>query len=536
MKTVLLTLVLFALSAVHGLAAVYQCPMHPWIKSDHEGKCTICGMDLVEAAPAAAAGTPTETNLVTLTPGSATAIGVQTAPVRRAALARTLRVAGVIEDDDTRHRILSARVPGRIEKLNINFVGAEVSEGAPLATVYSPEMLTAQRTYVEHLRAGSTAYSASERAAARERLLELGLTDEEIAILEHTLQPTAMVNIRAPMSGTVVSRAVYEGQYVQTNDRLFEIGDFSSMWFVFDAHEDDLAWIHVGQAVDVTTPSQPGRVFTAPVAFIDPNLNELTRTVRVRVILPNSDRALLHKQTALGLVHLAAPGVLLVPRSAVLQHTGAPLVFVEHGQRSYEPRGIRLGRIGDEFAEVLAGLKEDENVVTEAALLLDAQSQLARAAATEAPPAPVVAQNHGAAAEVAGGPSYEHLRGLALALADGAAALAADDFAGYQKMLPAIRAALDACLQDAPQGTLGRFKDSLPDRTDLTAARRDFEPFSTAAADLARAQLVTQRENLRVYQCPMTPVLGTGRWLARGTQIRNPFFGSAMLECGEEVK
>jgi len=531
MKTLLLFLSLLGL-ALAAAGPVYQCPMHPWIKSDQPGKCTICGMDLVAAAARAFAGD--ESHLFTLPPGSVTAIGLRTAAVQRAALARTLRVAGVIEDDDTRHRILAARVPGRVEKLNINFVGAEVTAGAPLATIYSPEMLTAQRTYVERLRAGTTAYTASERAAARERLLELGLTDEEIGILEHTQQPTAMVNVRAPMSGTVVSRAVYEGQYVQTNDRLFEIGDFSSMWFVFDAHEDDLAWLRPGQAVDVTTPSQPGRVFTAPVAFIDPNLNEVTRTVRVRVVLPNTDRALLHKQTALGTVHLAAPGVLLVPRAAVLQHTGEPVVFVEHPGRGYEPRRVRIGRFGDESAEVLAGLAEGDRVVTESALLLDAQAQLARAAATAAPSAPATAAPPPPA--LPGRPSYEHLRALALALADAAALLAADNLAGYGRLLPTVRTALDACLAEAPQGALARFRDTLPDRTDLAAARRDFEPFSTAVTDLVREQQLPQRESLRVYQCPMTPVLGTGRWLARGDQIRNPFFGSAMLTCGEEVK
>jgi Cu(I)/Ag(I) efflux system membrane fusion protein len=529
MKTFLLLLSLLVAGPA-ARAAIYQCPMHPWIKSDQPGKCTICGMDLVEATAAGAAGA--DAGLVTLSAATARIIGLQTTVVRRAALARTLRVAGVIEDDDTRHRVLAARVPGRIEKLDVNFVGAEVTEGAPLATIYSPEMLTAQRTYIERLR-GTSAYTVSERASARERLLELGLTEEEVGILEHTLLPTAMVNIRAPMSGTVVSRSVYEGQYVQTNDRLFEIGDFSSMWFVFDAHEADLAWLHVGQTVEVTTPSQPGRVFTAPIAFIDPNLDVATRTVRVRVVLPNSDRALLHQQTALGRVRVAAPGVLLAPRSAVLQHTGAPLVFVDRGGRAYEPRAIRLGRIGDDFAEVLAGLREGERVVTESALLLDAQSQLARAAITELPPAPPPVAP---VVEAAAGPSYEHVRDLALALTDGGVALAADDLAAYERRLPGIRSALAACLQDAPEGVLARFKSALPDRDDLKAARRDFEPVSTAVADLAREQHIPQRENLRVYQCPMTPVLGLGRWLARGDQIRNPFFGSAMLECGEEVK
>ena len=528
--------VLFVTSS-SAVGAVYQCPMHPWIKSDHPGaKCTVCGMDLVEATTAipGAAGSPG--NLVTLNPAAISVIDVQTSAVHRGTLVRTLRVTGVIEDDDTRHRILAARVPGRVEKLFVNYVGAEVREGAPLATIYSPEMLTAQRTYVERLRAGSSAFTVSERSAARERLLELGLTENEITILDHTLEPTAMVNIQSPMSGTVVSRAVYEGQYVQTNDRLFEIGDFSSMWFVFDAHENDLSWLRTGETVEVATPSQPGRVFSAPIAFIDPNLNEATRTVRVRVVLPNADRALLHKQTALGMVHLTAASVLLVPRTAVLQHTGLPLVFVDHGNHGSEPREIRLGRIGDSDAEVLSGVVDGDHVVTTSALLIDAQSQLARAAATisrENQPGPAHMTTLPTSAPAI---TYGHLKELSFKLVDAATALAADDLSAYRKIVPDLRASLAVCLEDDPQSALARFASALPDRDDLRSARRDFEPFSTAVADLARNEQVVQRENLHLFQCPMTPVLGIGRWLSHDTKARNPFFGSARPECGDEIK
>jgi len=531
--------VLAAEPAGHDHAAVYQCPMHPWIKSGKPGaKCTICGMELV-AAPAGGAANA-DPNLVTLTPASASVVGVRTAAVRRAALVRTLRVNGVVDDDDTRHRILAARVPGRVEKLGINFVGEEVEEGALLATIYSPEMLTAQRQYVERLRAGNTAFTASERAAARERLLELGLTGEEINILEHTLEPVALVNVRAPMSGTVVSRAAYEGQYVQTNDRLFEIGDFSAMWFMFDAYEPDLAWLRPGLPVEVSVASQPGRAITAPIAFIDPNLNETTRTAKVRVVLPNRDRALLHKQTGLARVRLEVPDVLLIPRTAALQHGAEPIVFVEQADRAYLARRVRLGRVGDDTVEVLDGLRAGDRVVTEGGLLLDGQAQLARAAITGELSAP--ASTAPAPAEpmaVASGQGCEQLKALAFAAADGAALLATDNFTGYQKHLPAFRAALQAYLAsgtDADRGPLARFKDGLPDRADLRGLRRDFEPLSTALADLAREQHLPQREKLHVYQCPMSPVLGTGRWLARGDQVRNPFFGSAMLECGEELK
>ena len=527
-----------ATDPAHEHATVYQCPMHPWIKSDHAGaKCTICGMELVAAIGAEA---PADANVVTLTPGQVAVTGIRTATIGRGPLVRTLRVNGVVDDDDTRHRILAARVPGRIEKLHVNYVGAEVREGEPLATVYSPEMLTAQRTYVERLRAGSSAFTLSERSAAKERLLELGLTMEEVRILEGTLEPTAMVNIRAPMSGTVVTRGVYEGQYVQTNDRLFEIGDFSRMWFVFDIYEPDLAWIRPGQAVDIAVPSLPGQVLTAPIAFIDPNLNEATRTAKARVILDNPDRKLLHKQTAQATVRLEAPETLLVPRTAVLQHSGHPVVFVAQPNRAYAAREIQLGRVGDTMAEVLAGLAEGDAVATQGALLLDGQAQLAHAAlggehehAATAPTRVSVAEpEHDDA-------GYRLLKELAFAATDGAALLASDDLAGYQKKLPALRQALQAYLEGyapAARGPLAPFAGTLAEGPDLRAVRRAFEPFSTAVADVARESHVNHREGLHVFECPMTPVLGTGRWLSRETTAHNPFFGSAMPECGAEIK
>ena len=544
MKTFLSLLLLLATTtALPAVSApVYQCPMHPWIKSDKAGdKCTICGMALV-AAPAGDAAA-TDPNLVTLTPAAASVVGVQTAEVRRAPLVRTLRVTGVIEDDDTRHRILTARVPGRVEKLFTNYVGAEVVEGEPLATIYSPEMLTAQRQYVERLRAGTAAFTVSDRAAARERLLDLGLTEEEIGILEHTLEPTAMVTIRAPMSGTVVARHVYEGQQLNKDQsaaetRLFEIGDFSFMWYVFDAYEPDLAWLRPGQMVEVSAASLGGRVLTAPVAFIDPNLNELTRTAKVRVVLPNSDRALFHQQNATGRVRLEVPGVLLAPRTAVLQHGAEPVVFLQQAGRTYLARRVRLGRIGDDNVEILGGLNEGDRIVTEGGLLLDGQAQLARAAITgEKTGQEAMMSPPAAAATTESG--YTELRTLAFASADAAVALAAEDFAAYQKQLPALRAALRAYLAAdaaAARGPLAPLKDSLRDRGDLRNARRDFEPFTTALADVARDRRLPAREGLHVFQCPMAPVLGVGRWLSRTAEVKNPFFGSAMPECGDELK
>ena len=520
---------------------VYQCPMHPWIKSEKPGDhCTICGMELA-AAPANDPARGNDPNLVRLSPASASVIGVETIEVHRATLVRTLRAAGVVDDDDTRHRIIAARVPGRVEKLYINYVGAEVHEGEPLAIVYSPEMLTAQRQYVERLKAGTSAFTVSERSAAREKLLDLGLNEEEVNILEHTLEPTPMVNVRAPVSGTVVARHVYEGQELNKDQseketRLFEIADFSTMWFVFDAYEPDLAWLRVGQTVDISVASQPGQTISAPVTFIDPNLNEMTRTARVRVVLKNYDHTLRHKQTGFARVRLEIPDLLLAPRSAVLQHGAEPIVFIEQANHTYAARLVQLGRVGDDFIEIRHGLAAGDRVVTEGALLIDGQAQLARAAITTSaadrqPPSaastPSTASNDDQ--------NYAALKRLALSAADAGVPLAGDDLEGFKKLLPALRTDLTAFLQIEPNSVLTKFKNSLRDSVDLRTTRRDFEPFSTALTDLARERNLVQRENLHVFQCPMAPVLGTARWLSRTTDVKNPFFGSAMPECGDEL-
>jgi Cu(I)/Ag(I) efflux system membrane fusion protein len=309
------------------------------------------------------------------------------------------------------------------------------------------------------------------------------------------------------------------------------------MWFVFDAYERDLAWLRAGQSVEVSAASLAGRTLTAPIAFIDPNMNEMTRTAKVRVVLENHEHALFHKQTAEGRVRLEVPDLLLAPRSAVLQHGGGPVVFLRQADRAYVARRVQLGRTGDNEVEILSGLHDGDQVVTEGGLLLDGQAQLARAAITAddpmhghepANPAPVTIQKSE--------PGYAELKALAFADADAAKALAADDLATYQQQLPALRTALQTYLATDPKGALAKYKNSLREPADLRNARRDFEPFSTDLVDLARTQHVHHREDLHVFQCPMTPVLGTGRWFSRSTVIRNPYFGSAMLECGEELK
>ncbi len=523
----------------------YQSPMHPWIKSDKPGKCTLCGMALAPVYEGEKGFDSSDPSLVSLSEASASVIGIAVTSAKIAPLHRTLRVAGIIDDDETRHRLLSARVPGRIEKLHVNQVGVEVAADQPLATLYSPEALTAQRLYLENFRLAATgAVASSAIASSREKLLLLGLTDTDIRQLETTKKPLDTLVLRAPFAGTVITRHAYEGQYVKENDALFEIGDFSSLWFVFDAYERDLASLALNQPVTVTLPSLPGEKFTAPIAFIDPNLNETSRTARVRVVLPNPQRRILHRQTADGIIHLETAPTLLIPRSAILHTRQLPVAYVDLGGGNYQLRQLTLGKIGDADAEILSGIKEGEKVVTQAALLLDGQAQLAQAAVSSAETAPSGHAHHAAkspeeiSSEKNHSPATTAAPAISAALLDAALrvteALAADDLPAYQKHLPALRAAIHQT-SGAMHHKLAPLAEKLLEGPDLKTVRRPFEPFSNALTDFLRALPATQRP-AKIFQCPMSPVLGTARWLQQSdAEVRNPFFGAAMLNCGEEL-
>jgi Cu(I)/Ag(I) efflux system membrane fusion protein len=549
----------------------YQSPMHPWITSDKPGRCTICGMQL-EPVHEGERGFGGGEGVVTLGSNTVQVINVQTEVVTNRTLVRTLRVAGMIDDNDTKHQRLSAYAEGRVEKLFVNYVGAEVTAGQPLAVFYSPSLLAAESEFLA-LQPKNSAPEISEtlrqeRArlveAAAQRLKRLGYSDAQVGALAKKDVADARTEILAPLTGTVVTRQVYEGQYVKEGDVLFEISDFSTMWFQFDAYEQDLTWLRVGQQVEVTTPAHPGRVFTAPIAFIDPNLNEMTRSAKVRVELENPiaqdggpKRLLLHKMYANGAVKLQTPQVLTVPRSAVLS-SGQPMVYVEVGTGTYEPRQLKLGRRGDEFWEVLSGVTAGERVVTSGGMLLDGQAQLDATARpmegqTTKASDPMNATNDSVAGTLASSAlsaaQQEAAKEFLTLAGEISAGLAADSLPRFNELAPRAHAAVPKLINalgdvKALRSALLKLEQSghLEPAKDLPAARKTFLPFSMATAELA-ATLRTQEafQSVKIFNCPMVDravpgAAKNGRWVQLTGPLRNPFFGADMLECGVEVK
>lgn len=500
----------------------YQSTMHPWVKSDKPGKCTVCGMDLVPVYEGGTASPATaRTHLVMLPEGAPQVASISTATIRREKLTRTLHFAGTIDDDDSRHRILSAYTGGRIEKLFVNYEGAEVEAGQPLALFYSRELLAAAREYTLARQQNNAAIAA----VGATRLQQMGLTAGQIAQVPSRPEKDLFFEILAPISGTVVKRFAYEGQYVAEGEKLMEIADFSTMWLQFSVYEQDLPFLRLGQNVEITLPSLPGKTLTAPVTFINPNLDEMTRSARVRVDIPNptSDSGLhrqhelLHKTYALANVLAELPEVLTVPRSAVLWPAKQPRVYVEKSPGTYEQRVVSLGRPGNDAWEVLDGLAEGERVVVSGNMLIDGQAQINSLAAPETPMPMGGTMPQG---------EHEATRAYLTAVTALGEALAADKLDAYQAAIALLPVAPAGFPSQAPEGG-----------SDLASARRAFQPFS-AAVSVASQKIRGHFPELKVFSCPMSNMAGlpkNAQWVQLSPSIHNPYLGQEMLDCGSEV-
>ncbi len=346
-------------------AVCYQDSMHPWVKSDRPGKCTVCGMDLTPIYEGEQ-GFGTGAGMVVLSSNSITVLDVQTDEVRRRPLLRTLRVAGILAANESRKTVVSAPVAARIQNLAVPYVGVEVAEGQPLLTLFSPE-LAQKRSY---LRAVGVSLLSSVS-----NLTQTGKSPDPFAS-----------QMDAPQSGIVTERNVYNGQYVVEGEKLLTISDAALLWFRFDVYEGQLPWFEQGQAVEVTVAAVPGRKFPARISFMDPAIDEATRAVKVRAEIVNPvvstnfpvRRMLRFGMYAEGRVHAATPNVLTVPRSAILYPGGSAYAYVDQGGGAYERRRVKLGRQGDDCWEVLQGLEEGERVITSGNVLIDAQAQFSQ--------------------------------------------------------------------------------------------------------------------------------------------------------------
>ncbi len=516
----------------------YQSAMHPWVKSDKPGRCTICGMALTPVYEGDKGFDAAGGDVVPLTQNQIQVLHVETVETKVQPLTKTLRVAGMMDDDERRHRIISAYVDGRVDQLFANHHGVEVVAGEPMALIYSPTLLQTEREYRQ--------LTGDLKKNTALRLRQMGLTPEQIEALEKKPADALNSEILAPLTGTVVEHDVYEGQYVTMGQKLFAIADFSVMWFQFRAYEQDMPWIKIGQKVEVTTPSVPGKTYTGEITFIDPNFDEATRSTQVRVELPNplvnGRRELLHRLYADGAVAVEVPPVLALPKSAVMQTGPEAVVYVDQGGGAYARSVVKIGRRGDSLLEIVSGIKAGDKIVTNGNLLIDGQAEMNRSFMTPAQPAAPLA-----ALDTAQSKAVASFVKIADAMS---AALSADDLAAFNKASEPAMMQTESLIQALrSRSELAAHLDALDKArhfhgfTDLKAARQAFHPFTMAATALLEPLRTAKgMPEFKVWECFMVNQIidnapKIGHWVQTGSRPgHNPFFGADMLECVKEIK
>lgn len=372
-----------------GGAEVWTCPMHPQIEQDEFGTCPICHMDLVEKDDADSGDD--EVPAVRLSDGARNMARVQNAHVEAGAVTGELDVFGRVDVDEEAEVDLAAWTGGRIERLLVNATGENVARGELLAQVYSPELLSAQRTLLQALENKKNAEeSESDRRAraarasldaARTELRLLGVDRRQIDQIEETGQARETVDIYATASGTVRTRHVTEGDYVSTGDKILSLAPLDTVWAQLEIYERDLRRVEVGTPVTVEVPALDGEQLEGRITFISPEIDDRRRVARARVVLSNEDGDLRPGMYLRAGVEIAEEGddVLSVPKSAVLWTGKRSLVY--RYDRQLDPPGyvaqpVELGpRIGDRYV-IREGLSEGDEVASRGAFRIDAELQI----------------------------------------------------------------------------------------------------------------------------------------------------------------
>jgi Cu(I)/Ag(I) efflux system membrane fusion protein len=409
---------------------IWTCSMHPQIRQPKPGKCPICGMDLILVSIEEEEAGPRE---LKLSPTAVKLADIQTAPVEHRFVSTIIRMVGKIEYDESRLGHITSRVPGRIDRLYVNYTGITVRKGDHLVYLYSHELISAQQELLQALKAYRKFGSGKGTVnAAREKLKLWGLPAAQIKEIEKRGKPTDHLTIYSPMSGIVVQKDAVEGMYVNTGSKIYTIADLSRLWVKLDAYESDLSWIRYGQIVEFTTEAYPGETFEGRIAFIDPVLNEKTRTVKVRVNVPNLNQKLKPEMFVRAVVYskLSVSGKVMDPdlagkwispmhpeiikdkpgtcdvcgmplvkaedlgyAAASMEEKEAPLVIpasaplitgtravvyttVLGKEGTFEGKEITLGPRAGSYYVVKAGLQEGENVVINGAFKIDSDLQI----------------------------------------------------------------------------------------------------------------------------------------------------------------
>lgn len=584
-------------SAAPGRAGtLWTCGMHPQVLQNEPGACPICGMQLTptrgEATPVAPQGerrilywwdpmmnppyvsdqpgrSPMGMDLVpryadevsagsevTIDPVMVQNMGVRLATVEAGSLETTVRAVGFLKEAQPNIHDITLKFGGYVDALFADTEGVQLHQGTPLFTLYSPELLVAQEELIAARRMlarlpDSAAEELRSQArgladSARHKLRLWDLSDDQIEAVEALERADGRVTVHSPADGILVQKDVVLGAAVAPGARLLRIVDYSLLWLDAQVYEYQIPLLGPGQRGVARVLAFPGQEWDGAIVFASPSLDPATRTATVRMALRNEDLRL--RPGMYARVEFAvrlAEQALLVPREAVLDTGTRQVVFVARGGGKFEPRHVRMGAGGAEGAvQILDGLARGESVVVSGQFLIDTESRMREAIRklleVEQAPAPHAHPSVAAPAvePLAVAPEITaRVDALLPPYLELSAALAADGFdaAAAARLQEAAAALAQAPMSEAADAgrALEQAAAALRDAP-ATERRRRFGALSETLVQLAGRVPPSPAAagELHVFYCPMFP----GHWVQSGADVRNPFYGSEMLRCGDLVR
>jgi len=361
-------------------------PMHPAYKSDKPGIAPDCGMTLVPKYADEQAMATMPAGTISISPERQVLAGVRTAIVERKPLVRDIRTTAQIVPDETRIAHVHVKVAGFIDKVYVDFVGQLVKKGQPLFTLYSPDLVSTQEEYLIAKRGNATLAKApfqeisdgsqSLLQSARERLKLWDISDAQIGELDKTGKVSKDLTFYSPIGGFVSDRKVFPQTSVTPDTELYTVVDLSTVWADVDIYEYEVPFVHLGQRVTLTLTYYPGKTYTGNISYVYPTVDPQTRTVKVRIQLPNPSFLLKPQMFADAQVRVDYGTKIVVPEEAVLNSGTEQHVFVVHEGGLFEPRRVTVGPVVDGNAVILSGLKTGETIVVSGDFLVDSESGL----------------------------------------------------------------------------------------------------------------------------------------------------------------
>jgi Cu(I)/Ag(I) efflux system membrane fusion protein len=538
----------------------WTCSMHPQILSEAPGDCPICGMDLI---PAETRAEGLLADQFKLTANAMALANIQTSIVGSGkAEDNEIQLSGKIAENEATNVVQVSYFSGRIETLAIGFIGEEVFKGQLLATMYSPELYAAQQELITALSLKDTQPALYK--AVRTKLKLWKLSESQINKIEMSGKIQENFPVYATVSGTVSEKLVAEGAAIKKGQPLFKIANLETVWASFDVYENQINRFKKGQEITITTNAAPNNLYKSKVAFIDPILNTSTRTVTLRAVLPNKEGMFkpgMFVEGEIKTINSKATEVIAIPSSAVLWTGKRSVVYLKAtiNESVFEIRKITLGNKNGSTYEVLSGLKNGDEIVTNGTFTVDAAAQLQGKKSMMNKKGGIAITGHEGHVAMNGSVnkdtknnsvrlevSKEFQKQLNevfikyIALKDAFVKEESNNIISQSEKIGAILSKVDIKLLENKEAQTfwmsleKQLRVAVSSILKTTAIKEQRNHFKQVSASLIEAlQVFGVNEKVFVAFCPMADSNKGAYWLSIEKKVINPYFGNKMLTCGE---